>query len=93
MPRMFSIAVATILTLESRSSTQRTGSSKIVKPSPLGEVQQLGVEEPGLVLDSVKQRFERLAPDRLEPALGIGAAHAEQQPEAAGCRHGRSARV
>ena len=38
---------------------------------PLGGDQQLGVEEPLVVLDERQQRLRRVAAQRLEPALGV----------------------
>lgn len=42
------------------------------KTAPLGENEQFGVEEPLIVLDQRQERLGDIAPDRLEPALGVG---------------------
>ena len=44
------------------------------QPAPLGEHEQLRVEEPALVADVGEQRVEDLAADRLEAALRVGEA-------------------
>ncbi len=41
---------------------------------PFGEDEQLGVEEPRLVLDHRQEDASDVGPDRLEPALGVGEA-------------------
>ena len=43
--------------------------------------QDLGVEEPGLVVDQGKDDVGRLAPERLEPALGVAARTGQCGPE------------
>jgi hypothetical protein len=47
----------------------------------LGEHQQLGVEEPGLVLDAGEERLDRRRPPRLEAALRVGEAAAQPELE------------
>jgi hypothetical protein len=49
--------------------------------APLGQEQQLCVEEPRVVLDVGEQPLDELAPAGLEPALGVG----EPDPEG-GCQ-------
>ena len=51
------------------------------QPAPLREHQQLGVEEPALVLDVVEQVLERVAADGLEAALGVAEAGAQDGVE------------
>ena len=63
------------------------------QPAPLGEHEQLGVEEPGVVAHLVEQAGERLAPDGLEAALGVGEARAQRRCAGSGCRRARSARA
>ena len=47
------------------------------QPGPLGQHQQLGVEEPAGVLHQREQGPRPVGPDGLEPALGVGEAGAE----------------
>ena len=49
------------------------------QPAPLREHQQLGVEEPALVLDVVDQRVEHVAADGLEAALRVAELRAQDR--------------
>jgi len=51
------------------------------QPGPFGQHQQLGVEEPALVLDQRQQLPGLVGPDRLKPALGVGEAGPEGGPQ------------
>ena len=55
---------------------------------PLGRDQQLGVEEPFVVLDEGQQLLRRVAPERLEAALGVAepAAQGELEQQVVGPR-------
>ena len=59
------------------------------QPGALGEHQQLGVEEPGLVLDQRQQLAGGVGPDRLETALGVGEIGPAAWCAAAGCSSAR----
>ncbi len=48
---------------------------------PLGQHQQLGVEEPAAVLDQRQQLPRAVGADRLEPALGVGEAGAQRRAQ------------
>ena len=59
------------------------------QPDALGGDQELGVEEPFLVLDQGEELGRRLAAHGLEPALGVGARGCGGRIGAAGCSRGR----
>ena len=52
------------------------------QPAPLGEHEQLGVEEPAVVADIGEQAGEHVPADRLEAALRVGEARAQDGPQA-----------
>ena len=51
------------------------------QPHPLGDHQQLGVEEPLVVLDEGSNRVGDVTPEGLEPALGVAEAAPQGQVE------------
>ena len=53
------------------------------QPAPLGEDEQLGVEEPGVVAHVGEQAVERVAADGLEAALRVGEAGAQRRVQEA----------
>ena len=79
-PRMSSIAVLRMLTRVSGSSRQRHGYLLDAVAALLGQDQELGVEEPLLVLDQRDELVRGLAADRLEAALGVDEAGCQKPP-------------
>ena len=80
-PRRSPSAVETMSTRESGSSTQSTGDLVDPQAATLGEDEQLGVEEPPVVLDLGQQRPGSVGADRLEATLGVGEARAQGQAQ------------
>ena len=74
------IAVDTTWTRLSVSSTQSTGTSWMRRPLRSASKQQLGVEEPAVVLDRGQEPPRDVGPHRLEPALRV--AHARREHRA-----------
>ena len=68
-------------TRESGSSTQSTGTSWIRRPIRSASDEQLGVEEPLLVPHEGQQPEGDVAAERLETALGVAEAAAQEQVE------------
>ena len=69
-----------IRTLESWSSIQRTGISLIRRATSVGQGEELGVEEPPVVLDLRDQIAGQAGVDRLEATLGVGDAIVQKGP-------------
>jgi hypothetical protein len=68
----------------SRATPRRSASAVdrhlvYAQPAPLGQHEQLGVEEPALVAHAGQQRVERVAPRGLEAALGVAELHAQDR--------------
>ena len=57
---------------------------------PLGEHEELGVEEPGVVLDVRQERARGVGAHRLEAALRVTEVRVQRGVQQAGCTHGRS---
>ncbi len=79
MPLRSAVAVATMSTRLSGSSTQSTGTSWIRRPLRSASTEQLGVEEPTGVCDMRQQALGDIGADGLEPALGVGEARGQRR--------------
>ena len=88
MPRRSASAVAMMSTRESGVVGPVHRDLVDAQPGPLGEHEQLGVEEPAPVLHKRQQLPRLVGADRLEPALRVGEWPAARRA-AAGCSSGR----